>query len=343
MRSQMLYKRLVAGFVCALWAFFAIHVCAQSVTPPITGDYGGPDIQWFVRLHLRQTPSGSLTGTNDIIDQGIYGLPCTNLVLAGTHFSFAVPAVDGSYEGEVSADGNTITGTWTQGEPRPLVFTRSVPATAASLSGQLAQIDAMVAAELSKKPMGSVTVGVVSGNQLIWTKSYGSADMEKHLPADKDTVYRIGSVTKMFTAVMLDQLVEAGKVHLSDPVRRYFPEIALVQGKYPNAPPITLLQLATHTSGLGREPDDMDRYDQGPTADWEKMLIAALPHLHYVAEPGTLYLLQHGVCDAWGSTEPRGKSVLSSLCSLTYLCASWHDTYGSATDPSATSPPVQRI
>jgi hypothetical protein len=70
MRSQMLYKRLVAGFVCALCAFFAIRVCAQSVTPPITGDYGGTDIQWFVRLHVRQTPSGSLTGTNDIIDQG---------------------------------------------------------------------------------------------------------------------------------------------------------------------------------------------------------------------------------------------------------------------------------
>ena len=94
----------------------------------------------------------------------------------------------------------------------------------------------------------------------------------------------------MFTAVMLDQLVEAGKVHLSDPVSRYVPEIASVQGKYPNAPPITLLQLATHTSGLGREPDEMKRYDQGRTADWEKTLIAALPHLHYVSEPGTRFL-----------------------------------------------------
>jgi hypothetical protein len=155
-----------------------------------------------VRLHVRQTPSGSLTGTTDIIDQAVYGIPCADLVLAGTHFSFAVPAVDGNYEGEISADGNTITGTWTQGEPRPLIFTRNVPATAASLSGQLAQIDAMVAAEFSRKPVDSVTVGVVSGNQFIWTKSYGSTDMEKHLPADKDTVYRIGSVTKMFTAVV---------------------------------------------------------------------------------------------------------------------------------------------
>ncbi len=55
--------------------------------------------------------------------------------------------------------------------------------------------------------MGSVTVGVVSGKDLIWTKSYGNADMEKKLPADKDTIYRIGSITKMFTALMLEQLV----------------------------------------------------------------------------------------------------------------------------------------
>ena len=287
MRNRIPRTILTVGLVCAL---LALPIGAQSIRSPIAGDYGGTDIQWFVRLHVRQTPSGTLTGTNDIIDIGAYGIPCANVVFTGKHLSFAVPAVGGSYEGDVSDDGNTITGIWTQGEPRPLVLTRTIPATAARLSSQLAQIDAMVAAEFAKKRVGSVTVGVVSGDQLVWTKSYGSADMEKHVPADKDTVYRIGSVTKMFTAVMLDQLVEAGKVHLSDPVSRYFPEIASVQGKYPNAPPITLLQLATHTSGLGREPDDMDQYDKGPTVDWEKKLIAALPHLHYVAEPGTRFL-----------------------------------------------------
>ena len=57
----------------------------------------------------------------------------------------------------------------------------------------------MVAAEFAKHPIGSVTIGVVYKNQLFWTKSYGDADMEKKLPADKDTVYRIGSITKMFS------------------------------------------------------------------------------------------------------------------------------------------------
>ena len=158
-----------------------------------------------------------------------------------------------------------------------------------SLRPHFPEIESLVAAELAKRPVGSVTAGVVSGKDLVWSKSYGDADMEKKTPADADTVYRIGSITKMFTALMLEQLVEANKVHLSDPVEKYFPEIKLVQDRFPNAPPVTLIQLATHTSGLGREPDNTDTYVTGAVADWEKTLIAALPHTHYVLEPGTRY------------------------------------------------------
>ena len=134
-----------------------------------------------------------------------------------------------------------------------------------------------------------MTTGIVSGKELVWAKSYGEADMEKKLAADTDTVYRIGSITKMFTAVMLEQLVEAKKVHLSDPVEKYFPEVKLVQDRFADAPPITLIQLATHTSGLGREPDNTATYVTDAVADWEKTLIAALPHTHYILEPGTRF------------------------------------------------------
>ena len=163
-----------------------------------------------------------------------------------------------------------------------------LPAAPTSLRPRIPDVDAIAAAELARRPVGSVTVGIVAGNELIWSKSYGDADMEKKIPADTETVYRIGSITKMFTALMLEQLVEAGKVHLSDPVEKYFPEINTVKGRFAGAPPITLMQLATHTSGLGREPDDL-QYLSGPVANWEKSLIAALPHLNYEFEPGTRY------------------------------------------------------
>lgn len=172
---------------------------------------------------------------------------------------------------------------------RDTVAKRIAEATAASLGSQLTAIDAMVAAEFAKRPVGSITVGVVSGSRLIWTKSYGDADMENKIPADENTVYRIGSITKMFTALMLEQLVEAGKVHFSDAADKYFPAVDTVQDRFPGAPPVTLIELATHTAGLGREPDNTDTYVEGPVADWEKTLIAALPHTHYQYEPGTHY------------------------------------------------------
>jgi CubicO group peptidase (beta-lactamase class C family) len=172
---------------------------------------------------------------------------------------------------------------------RPSEYLPPITATAESLHAQLMEVDSKIAAEFAKHPIGSVTAGVVVGKQLIWSKSYGEADMEKKIPADAETVYRLGSITKMFTALMLEQLVEAGKVHLSDPVEKYFPEIKAVQGRFPDAPPITLIQLATHTSGLDREPDDIEVATAGPVADWEKTLIAALPHLRYQFEPGTQF------------------------------------------------------
>jgi CubicO group peptidase (beta-lactamase class C family) len=86
---------------------------------------------------------------------------------------------------------------------------------------------------------------------------------------------------------MLHQLAESGKVRLSDPVEKYFPDVKAVRDRFPDAPPITLVQLATHTSGLGREPDDLPTYLKGPVSDWEKVLIAALPHTRYEFEPGT--------------------------------------------------------
>jgi D-alanyl-D-alanine carboxypeptidase len=197
--------------------------------------------------------------------------------------NFAKASID--YREWLSADGRVDSANMRPSDTSAPI----VAVTAESLKPQIEKIDSMIAADVARNPIGSVNVGIVSGKQLIWTKSYDDADMEKKIPADGDTVYRIGSITKMFTALMLEQLVDAGKVHLSDPVEKYFPEIKQVKGTFPDAPPITFIQLATHTSGLGREPDDIAIATAGPVAQWEKTLIAALPHVKYDFEPGTRF------------------------------------------------------
>jgi hypothetical protein len=189
----------------------------------------------------------------------------------------------------VSDASGAVTGMTVHQGGRDTLAKRVLVPTLAVVQAKTAAIDTMIAEEFAKHPTGSVTAGVVFGDQLVWTKSYGQADMEKKLPADKDTVYRIGSITKMFTALMLEQMVSSGKVHLSDPVEKYFPEINTVQERLNGAPPITLIQLATHTSGLDREPADIDKYTRGAVAEWDKTLIAALPHTRYAFEPGTRF------------------------------------------------------
>ena len=148
-----------------------------------------------------------------------------------------------------------------------LTFTAAAPVSLAQSHGPAVEamnsLDPVVAKTVAENAVGGVTIGVVVGPSLIWTKSYGDADIERHIRANENTVYRVGSITKQFTAVMLLQLVESGRVHLSDPVEKYFPEVNRVKGRWAGAPPITLFQLATHTAGLAKEPEDCPRTPSG--------------------------------------------------------------------------------
>jgi CubicO group peptidase (beta-lactamase class C family)/pimeloyl-ACP methyl ester carboxylesterase len=142
------------------------------------------------------------------------------------------------------------------------------------------------ATEAATKPNDiGYTLGVVTRDGLAWTKSYGYADSAHQSPASSDTAYGIGSGA--FTAIMLLQLAHAGAVHFSDPVEKYLPEMKSVHNPYPNAAPVTLLQLAVHTSGLALDSRDTDTYTKGSATEWEKTLTAALLHTSYEFEPGT--------------------------------------------------------
>ena len=90
--------------------------------------------------------------------------------------------------------------------------------------------------------MGSVLVAR-EGRVLI-DKGYGSADLEWNIPNDPDTVFRLGSVTKQFTAAAILLLEERGKLRTSDPVSAYLPDAPVAWAK------VTIFNLLTHTSGI---------------------------------------------------------------------------------------------
>jgi CubicO group peptidase (beta-lactamase class C family) len=164
----------------------------------------------------------------------------------------------------------------------------NAPAPPTFAATALQQVDSIAEAEFKKDSLGSITLGIVSGRDLVWSKSYGYLDRARRRPATPAAVYSIASVTKQVTAIMLLQLAESRVVRLSDPVARYFPEIAEVKGGVgPHAP--TLMQLATMTSGLPRGPNDERRSSSGPLDRWVQSLVSALPYTEFRTEPGTAY------------------------------------------------------
>src|SRR5215218_4764189 len=117
------------------------------------------------------------------------------------------------------------------------------PAVAQRDSALSRRFDSLVVAHLTDGPGAGVTAAVVRGHDTLLLKAYGEADRERHRPVTVGTVYRVGSITKQFTAAAIMQLVERGQLSLSDTLGRFLPE-------YPRWGALTLRQLLSHTAGL---------------------------------------------------------------------------------------------
>jgi CubicO group peptidase (beta-lactamase class C family) len=102
-----------------------------------------------------------------------------------------------------------------------------------------------------------VSAAVALRGKLVFAHGVGFADLENLVPATSSTVYNIGSISKVNTAVAVLQLVEQGKVHLDDPIQTYVPS-------FPDkGSPITLRHILTHTSGIRHYlPTDFDSQEE---------------------------------------------------------------------------------
>ena len=108
-----------------------------------------------------------------------------------------------------------------------------------------ALIDAAVPKLLEQQHIAGTAVAVVHDGRVLMLRGYGRARLNPDVPVDPErTLFRVGSVTKVFTSVAALQLVDAGKVDLHQDIRAYVPD---VQARYG----ATLHQLLTHTAGFG--------------------------------------------------------------------------------------------
>ncbi len=114
---------------------------------------------------------------------------------------------------------------------------------AARVSDLEAQVDDWAEAELEEGVVAGLSVAVEQNGRLLLAKGYGMADLEQEVAAGRNTVYRIGSITKQFTAAAIMQLVEAGQVRLDAPIQEY---VDFPTGDHE----VTVEHLLQHTSGI---------------------------------------------------------------------------------------------
>jgi CubicO group peptidase (beta-lactamase class C family) len=105
---------------------------------------------------------------------------------------------------------------------------------------------------LDEKDAPGISVAAVNREGILWSGGFGLADAEAGRPATATTRYQFASITKVYTSLLLAQLVASGEAGLDDPLSRWLPEL---KPRYPEpgARPITLRDVATHTAGFTRD------------------------------------------------------------------------------------------
>lgn len=105
-------------------------------------------------------------------------------------------------------------------------------------------VDTVAAETLRDGMVPSLSIAITRGSAVVLEKTYGRADIENDVPARNESVYRIASITKQFTAAAILRLVEQRRVSLDADVRTYLPELHTLGAR------ITIRQLLNHTSGI---------------------------------------------------------------------------------------------
>lgn len=106
--------------------------------------------------------------------------------------------------------------------------------------------------EMQKNDIAGMSIALVDDQKVVWAEGFGHADQEAGKPASAETLYRVGSISKLFTATAAMQLAELKKLDLDRPLKDALPGF-VIRSRYTSSNPITPRNLMTHHSGLPRD------------------------------------------------------------------------------------------
>ncbi len=143
----------------------------------------------------------------------------------------------------------------------------------AQSAARVAAVDHYLRDELRRQHIPGMSVAILLGHRVLLSRGYGFANVELRAPATDSTVYQSGSLGKQFTAALILQLADSGRLGLDDPIRRY-----LSEGP-PRWDSVTVRHLLTHTSGIPDYTDSAVDLHRDYTEDQLVRVAADLPPL----------------------------------------------------------------
>ena len=156
-----------------------------------------------------------------------------------------------------------------------------------SMSAQFTEeFKASIQERVDKDYTASIAVGIIDSSGMHFY-NYGKTKNENGKNVNERTIYEVGSISKVFTSLLLAEMVAEGKMNLDDPLEKYLPNVQVPDYK---GIKITLKHLATHNSGLTTLPNNLNLGGDpdNPYAHYdEKMLLSFLGKCKLLSEPGT--------------------------------------------------------
>src|SRR5262245_3300901 len=232
------------------------------------------------------TEAGEINITNGTVTDGNVSFEMSIDAGGGEiHVKFTGKLQGDSIKGktEITREGNKTTRDW---EPNRIKEEKS--AAPPSLAEVVAKIDENIEKNRVQQKIVGMSVVIVHDQDVLLAKGYGYADLASKTPADPQTVYRVGSITKVFTAVAVMQWRDAGEPNPRDPTEKYLPELE-IKSRYPDPRSATFRQVASHYSGLPREAPLPYTYQDVTVFPRTEELIASLANTELIGPADTKF------------------------------------------------------
>src|SRR4051795_11010637 len=163
---------------------------------------------------------------------------------------------------------------------------RAQPGSASGLAAGFADVDRILAAYMAQRHVPGAAWGVIVDGQVAHLSAKGLREVEAAAPVDGDSVFRIASMTKSFTAMSILKLRDEGKLSLDDPAEKYVPELKSIAYPTADSPRITIRHLLSHSEGFPEDNPWGDRQLADSEEQFTKMLKAGIP---FSNAPGMAY------------------------------------------------------